>query len=131
MSTYYLAGPMTGLPEFNYPAFESAAATLRKHRLAVTSPHELHKADTSKPWAYYLRRDLAAMLGCDTVVLLPGWQNSRGVALELNVARALGMPTVEYADLLARIRRTSPPAEASTVVALAGPGRPGAIGAVR
>ena len=115
---------MTGLPGFNYPAFEAAADTLRRHALAVTSPHELHQGDTGRPWSYYLRRDLAAMLDCDTIVLLPGWQNSSGVALELTVARALDMPTVEYADLLATLRRPVDTRARRTA-------RPGTVGGVR
>lgn len=115
---------MTGIAEFNYPAFVAASATLRKHGLAVTSPHELHQGDTGRPWSYYLRRDLAAMLDCDTIVLLPGWQNSSGVALELHVARALNMPTVEYADLLATLRRPVDTRTRRTT-------RPGTVGGAR
>lgn len=122
---YYIAGPMTGIPEFNVHAFKEAAASLRGRGLAVTSPHELHGGDTTRPWTYYLRRDLAALLDCDTVVRLPGWQNSRGVALELHVAHALDMQVIDYADLLATLRRPVADQRDRRI------GRPGTVGGVR
>lgn len=96
--TTYLAGPMTGLPEFNYPAFREVAAVLRARGVEVMSPTEVSDdeppADYSaeKPYGYYLRRSLRMLLDCDEVVLLPGWEQSRGARLEREIAEALGMP---------------------------------------
>lgn len=39
--TYYLAGPMTGLPEYNYPAFGAAVKTLSEEGILVLSPHHV------------------------------------------------------------------------------------------
>lgn len=91
--TLYVAGPMTGLPEFNYPAFHDAADRLRAVGFAVvhTAVHE----DTTQPWEFYLRYALKRMLDCDAVATLDGWPKaprSRGTALEVHVAEALGMP---------------------------------------
>lgn len=38
---YYLAGPMTGLPEYNYPAFEKAEVLLAENGITVRSPHRI------------------------------------------------------------------------------------------
>lgn len=92
MRRIYIAGPMTGIPEHNYPAFDAAAAKLRAEGYAVTSPAELHGDDVSQSWDWYLRRDIAALVECDEIALLPGWINSRGARLEHHVAAMLGMP---------------------------------------
>jgi hypothetical protein len=42
-------------------------------------------------WSCYLRGDLAAMLDCDAILMLPGWESSHGARLELMVASAVGL----------------------------------------
>ena len=88
----YVAGPMTGYPEHNFPAFQAAAAQLREAGYEVVSPAEQHyNEDLTQPWAWYLKQDIPVMLGCDGVALLPGWGKSRGAKLEQTVADAVGM----------------------------------------
>lgn len=100
----YIAGPMTGIPNFNYPAFIEASKILRCHGFDVLSPTE-HTADeppesytAEHPYPYYLRRSLQMMLGCDVIVMLPQWFMSRGAVLENHIAKELDMPVVEYSD---------------------------------
>jgi hypothetical protein len=97
--TTYIAGPMTGIPEFNYPAFNAAAAELRARGYTVVSPTELHDGDTSRPYDFYLRLGLRALLDCDEIVLLPGWEDSRGACLEREIAQALGMAITHWAAI--------------------------------
>lgn len=92
----YIAGPMTGLPDFNHPAFNAAAAALRAQGRTVINPAD-HGVVTGAAWADYVRADLALLAGCETIYLLPGWSRSRGAMLEHHVARALGMP-IDFAD---------------------------------
>lgn len=98
----YLAGPMTGIEAFNFPAFVTAARELTdlglrsiRHTAQGTPPD----LDEAEPWGNYLRVALRKMLGCDAVVVLPGWRESKGARLEVHVALELGMPVVEYPDL--------------------------------
>jgi Domain of unknown function (DUF4406) len=92
----YISGPMTGYPDHNYPAFAEVAETLRAQGYTVISPHELASGDLTRTWAEYLREDLKAMLDCHGIVVLEGWQNSRGAQLEHHVAEALGMEIRDY-----------------------------------
>lgn len=90
MKRIYIAGPMTGLPEFNFPAFHAEAARLRGLGFEVENPAENPKPP-SPTWEAYMRMAIAQVVTCDTVVLLPGWENSRGAKLEKHIAEQLGM----------------------------------------
>jgi len=91
----YIAGPMTGCVDFNFPAFFAAEAKLRKMGFDVVNPArndiELDgfnpKTDKARPHWWYMRRALPLVCSCDVVVLLPGWERSRGTANERHVAR--------------------------------------------
>lgn len=110
---FYVAGPMTGLPQFNIPAFEQAAKILReKHGLSVTSPVELDSKDVytaeiaspdgrldendsiaGETWGEILARDVHVIADhCDAIVVLPDWYKSRGARLEVFVGLLKKLP---------------------------------------
>ena len=84
----YISGPMTGYPDFNYPAFHAAEQHLADLGHEPLNPARHPKQET---WADYLRLDLVDVLAADAVAVLPGWECSRGAVLEVHVAHALGM----------------------------------------
>ncbi|WP_212625111.1 DUF4406 domain-containing protein [Pseudomonas sp. PP3] len=94
----YLSGPMTGLPGLNFPAFAAMTASLRAGGHVVTNPAELNPDGGS--WNDCMRRDIAALMDCDTVATLPGWEHSKGARLEVHIAGALGMTVVDAHDLV-------------------------------
>jgi nucleoside 2-deoxyribosyltransferase len=89
----YLAGPMTGYPDLNFPAFHKAAASLRASGYEVVNPAEL-EPDQAALWEDCMRKDIAALVTCDGIALLPGWEKSRGATLEHHIADRLGMRKV-------------------------------------
>jgi Domain of unknown function (DUF4406) len=86
----YIAGPMTGYAELNFPAFRNEAATLRAAGLEVINPAEIN-IDPGAGWSACMRADIAQLVTCDRIHLLPGWSNSRGASLEHHIGRALGL----------------------------------------
>jgi hypothetical protein len=98
MKRIYLSGPMTGMPDHNFPAFNAETARLRQIGFDVVNPVELNP-DPDSTWQECLRRDLAALLTCDAVALMPGWQRSQGAHLEIHVAHRVGMDIVVAAEL--------------------------------
>lgn len=114
----YLAGPMTGIPHFNYPAFDAGAAALRADGHQVFNPAELDRetygkdisnptgcAETAtKDHGFDRRAALKAGLAwicdnADAIALLPGWESSTGANAERALARALGLQIIELAGV--------------------------------
>ena len=104
----YIAGPMRGHKDFNFPAFAKAAANLRAAGHEVVSPAEMDetvygkdmeaiKAATEQPGAMkeFMKRDLPAMLDCDGIMVLPGWGTSQGACTEALTAAMSGMPVYD------------------------------------
>jgi hypothetical protein len=114
---WYLAGPMTGIPAFNFPAFDLAAADLRAQGIDIVSPAELDDPETRRlnmaspdgrengygpTYADFLARDVR-LLGSgdiDGVIVLPGWSRSRGARLETFIIGGLdGKPVLGYPSM--------------------------------
>jgi hypothetical protein len=103
----YVSGAITGLPlDQARDAFEDAARQLRVMGHDVVNPfdvpphhpcrcqHATNDQDGvggNHDWGCYLRSDLAALLGCDAIYMLPKWESSHGARLELQVAAAVGL----------------------------------------
>lgn len=92
LATLYLAGPMTGLPEFNYPLFHRTAKAWREAGYHVLSPAENYGGDTSLTRAAYLRADMPMVLRANALIVLPGWEGSRGARHEVLTAQLMGRP---------------------------------------
>jgi len=101
MPKFYLAGPMTGYPKFNFPAFHAAAKVLRSKGLEIISPAELDEdgdvaekamqcdtgdlkdAKIKETWGDLLARDVKLIADeVDGIIFMDGWQGSRGARLE-------------------------------------------------
>ena len=112
----YLAGPMRGIPEFNFPAFDRAAAQLEREGHLVFNPaaKDAGKYGTgiskdnpegcedvaASQHGFSLREALGADLAwicahADAIALLPGWRNSKGATAEHATAIALGLEVIE------------------------------------
>lgn len=94
MSVVYIAGPMSGLPDYNYPAFNTAAAWLRVEGHEPLNPVDteaLNVTGETRSWDWYMRHALGMVIRADGIALLPGWETSKGATLEHFVALQLGM----------------------------------------
>lgn len=95
----YLAGPMQGYPDHNYPAFFAEAARLRALGYLVENPAEINHDFATVGRAVCMRRDLRALMRCDMVALLPGAFMSAGAQCETAVAEQCGIPVKHAANL--------------------------------
>jgi hypothetical protein len=92
----YLSGPMSGYPEWNYPAFNRAAEVLRKNDHIVINPAETAGGCTRLSRTQFLYIDVGYVQASELVVLLPGWEMSKGALLEAHIADELGKPLHRY-----------------------------------
>ncbi|WP_029953512.1 DUF4406 domain-containing protein [Achromobacter sp. DH1f] len=92
----YLAGPMSGYPELNFPLFHAEAKRLRECGHDVVNPAEIN-SDPAKDWTECMRSDIAALVTCDAIAMLPGWAQSRGALLEHHIATQLGLVVIHLA----------------------------------
>lgn len=111
---WYLGGPMTEKPKFNFPAFDGAAADLRERGMNIVSPAELDspgardaalKSPDGKDqriaghtWNDFLERDvvIVALPNCQGGIFLPEWETSNGATLETYVLDRLGKKLFLY-----------------------------------
>lgn len=88
----YIAGPMTGLPDYNYPKFHKMEKLLYDIGFVnILNPAEIAGGNTSYHYSYYIRESLKMIVRADAVVFLNGWENSKGANLELHAAKLMGL----------------------------------------
>lgn len=86
----YISGPITGVEDLNRQAFAQAAKALKSVGLIAVNPHDNGVPEWA-PWQAHMRADLKMLVDCDALVLLQGWEKSRGAKLERQVAVGLGL----------------------------------------
>jgi hypothetical protein len=102
----YTAGPYSGDTnkeiEKNIEAATLVAAKLWEKGHAVICPHA-NTAHFEKlceaTYDQYLEGDLKIIARCDALVLLPGWEHSKGALREFDYATWLGLPIYAYPEL--------------------------------
>lgn len=92
----YLAGPMAGYPERNYPAFMRAAKALRDLGYEVYNPAEYEANGTDEfPFREAFTEYTNYILNrADIIALLPGYENSVGASAELALARVVKLKEI-------------------------------------
>jgi streptomycin 6-kinase len=94
----YIAGPMTHIEAFNFPAFFEAEERWAQAGWIVINPARLDanagfdpENDEPETSEAYMKRDLPKLANCDAIALLPGWRESRSALKEHQVARWCGL----------------------------------------
>ena len=111
---YYLAGPMSWVPQFNIPLFDRASAELRANGYEIFNPAELDSPEIRRrallskdgapddvtsieTWGDMLARDVKIIADeADGVVFLDDWEDSRGARLEAFVGVLCGRAFWRY-----------------------------------
>lgn len=106
----YVAGPMSGLPEHNYPAFDAAAAALADLGFEVLNPVDVELVNPTpgvhQSWQWYMREAIRMVSRADALAFLPGWHSSRGARLEHRIGAGLRLPMRDLASWLSDPQNT-------------------------
>jgi hypothetical protein len=106
MKKIYISGPISNQPNLNREAFYQEAVRIKKAGNIPVNPHEICKTievaltpswyvmTEQEKWRAYMVNDIRALLKCDAIHLLPGWENSRGAVIEEMIAEALNIERV-------------------------------------
>lgn len=88
---YYISGPMTGLPGFNYDAFAKMhdLLTYQYGIYGIRNPTSIADGNTDKPYTFYIFESIKLILKSNAIILLEGWERSNGARLECLIAKNL------------------------------------------
>ena len=111
----YVAGPMTGLPNNGYDAFDRKTAQLNEAGWLVVSPADMDREAGLSPnreftradYMQAARRDLAIIKTCDALYMLDGYEQSPGGCWEWAYAKELGLTIYYETPLESHIRRNN------------------------
>lgn len=98
--TVFVSGPMSGLPELNYPEFNRVAKLLRANGYNVVNPAEIG-IHNDWSWEDYMKVAIMQLINNDVyaLVMLDGWEDSRGACIEHDLAKSLGKEILELAEI--------------------------------
>lgn len=87
----YLSGRITGIEHEAKNLFERYEMMVEGD---VVNPFNLNH-DHDRKWSSYMKECIKALMDCDKILMLPGWEDSEGAKLELMIAEKVGI-MVEY-----------------------------------
>lgn len=97
MNCHYISGPITGIEGWNVYAFNYAANLLARHGIECINPAD-NIGDPGTHWNDWMRCDIRLLLTCKAIVMLEGWEQSKGARLENHIAREPGMQVHNIGD---------------------------------
>lgn len=95
----YIAGPITGIQNFNHKAFYSSGVELWHLGFLPVNPHNICRhilrsdfTTDEQHWQACLKADMPHIISAHYMLMLDGWQQSRGACFERQIALTLGIP---------------------------------------
>ena len=104
----FISGPMSGIKDFNKPAFDQAEKELTEAGYSVFNPARM-QLDTDV-WTHenIMSIDLAALDKCDYIYMLPKWYYSKGAIQEYHYANAIGVELLGTSDMKSPMKESKP-----------------------
>jgi hypothetical protein len=97
MKKIYISGPISNHPTGNIELFAAEALKIRQGGDIAVNPHEVcaHLPKTS-PWDDFMQVCIEELSSCDAILMLPGWQESKGANVEYEKAKEMGIEIYHF-----------------------------------
>ena len=99
MAKIYISGPISGTKDYR-DRFKVAAQQIRAKGHEPVNPCDLDRIldPATTTWTQFMLADIGLLKACDAVVVLEGWESSRGAKIEVKKAQELGMTVYKQID---------------------------------
>lgn len=102
MKRIYIAGKITGeceTPELMQKCiekFNNYGFSISKEKIEFTHGLLINKdfLNPRQSWEFYMKNDIATLMLCDEIHMLPDWYTSKGASIERQLAEDLGIKIV-------------------------------------
>lgn len=94
----YISGPITGIENYKNN-FKIAEKKINESNIVTAvNPTKLNKENDS--WNHCMKNCIAALLECDEILFIDGWDKSKGARIEFMIATAMGIPMHRFSESL-------------------------------
>jgi len=114
MTKAYISGPISGVANATVIFYEAEEALLKEgyeifNPMSIVSPWEDDMLDEGASesgslvpavWVYFMKKGLKMLLECDCLVLLPGYEDSKGSMIEKKLAEDLYLPVYRLREIV-------------------------------
>lgn len=88
------------MPGLNKDNFLVATKMLRSKGFIVINPHEICDGIPASEWEQCMRVCIKRMMDADMLIMLDGWENSKGAVVEAYIANRLNIEKVEFVQFI-------------------------------
>ena len=88
LPTVYISGPRVAEKKF-----QGAEHFLRSQNYNIVNPMKLQH-EHGGTWEEFMREDISALIKCDIIYMLKGWEDSRGAKIEKKLAEDLSIKVI-------------------------------------
>lgn len=110
----YISGPISGITNGNREQFAQYTEKFKNLNFEPVNPHTIHSDEFVNDlntklenkeiteleyWVAFMKPDIAKMMDCDIIAVLPKWETSKGANIEVYIAKSLFMPIIDATNL--------------------------------
>lgn len=96
---WYISGPITGMDNLNKDAFYNVEKKILESGKEVSIFNPSNITIENGSWSDYMDVCIYNLIDCEKIIMLKGWDKSKGARIEKTISTALGIKVVYEDDL--------------------------------